>query len=237
MIQDLLLLANIIFLESVLSVDNAAVLAIMVKDLPERQRGKALRYGLWGAYLFRGLALLAAGWLIGIWWLKLLGGAYLLYLAWGHFTPKNDTLEEAVETKDSRIYRGALRLGLNRLWATIILVEIMDLAFSVDNVFAAVALTNKMYIVIVGVCVGILLMRLVAGWFVKLIVKHPQLEGSAYLVIGLLGTKLILEAIVKKFIVGDIQLEFDWLPANFDLYFSALILIIFFTPLIYKKWK
>src|SRR4051794_34306205 len=72
---------NLILIESLLSVDNAAVLATMVLDLPKNQRPKALRYGIIGAYLFRGLSLLFAAALISIWWFKPLGGMYLLYLA------------------------------------------------------------------------------------------------------------------------------------------------------------
>jgi predicted tellurium resistance membrane protein TerC len=59
---------NLILIESLLSVDNAAVLATMVMDLPEHQRPKALKWGIIGAYVFRGLALLFASLLIKIWY-------------------------------------------------------------------------------------------------------------------------------------------------------------------------
>jgi predicted tellurium resistance membrane protein TerC len=78
----LAIIGNLILIESLLSVDNAAVLATMVRDLPEKERNKALKYGIWGAYIFRGLAMLFASILIQIWWLKPLGGAYLLYLVY-----------------------------------------------------------------------------------------------------------------------------------------------------------
>ena len=71
---------NLILIESLLSVDNAAVLATMVLDLPKDQRPKALRYGIVGAYVFRGLALLFTAFLISFWWFKPLGGIYLLVL-------------------------------------------------------------------------------------------------------------------------------------------------------------
>ena len=78
----LAIVGNLIIIESLLSVDNAAVLATMVMDLPEKQRNKALKYGIWGAYIFRGLAMIFASFLIQIWWLKPLGGLYLLYLVY-----------------------------------------------------------------------------------------------------------------------------------------------------------
>src|SRR6476659_3792353 len=76
------IIGMLIIIESLLSVDNAAVLATMVMDLPKEQRNKALKYGIIGAYVFRGLCLLFAAWLVTIWWLKPLGGLYLLYLVW-----------------------------------------------------------------------------------------------------------------------------------------------------------
>ena len=79
------IILNLIVIESLLSVDNAAVLATMVMDLPAEQRKKALRYGIFGAYIFRGLALIFAAVLIKIWWLKPIGGLYLFYLVMSSF--------------------------------------------------------------------------------------------------------------------------------------------------------
>ena len=96
----LLIILNLILIESLLSVDNAAVLATMVMDLPPEQRSKALRYGIIGAYVFRGICLLLAAFLVQIWWLKPLGGLYLLYMAYDYFRtkktpdPGDDTLNK-----------------------------------------------------------------------------------------------------------------------------------------------
>jgi predicted tellurium resistance membrane protein TerC len=65
----LLIILNLIVIESLLSVDNAAVLATMVIDLPREQRSRALRYGIIGAYAMRGVCLFLAAWLVQIWWL------------------------------------------------------------------------------------------------------------------------------------------------------------------------
>ena len=87
--QALLIILNLIIIESLLSVDNAAVLATMVMDLPKEQRKKALKYGIIGAYVFRGICLVLASWLIKIWWLKALGGMYLMYLFFNYFSRLN----------------------------------------------------------------------------------------------------------------------------------------------------
>jgi YkoY family integral membrane protein len=231
----LIIVLNLFILESLLSVDNAAVLAVMVRDLPGRQRAKALRYGLIGAYVFRGLCLFLAAWLIKIMWLKILGGLYLLWLAYGHFTKANDTIEETTERKDSKIFKWGLSIGLNPFWATVLIVEIADLAFSIDNVFAAVALSDKFWVIMLGVAIGILAMRFVAGWFVKMLDRYPTLEGSAFVVIGILGLKLVISGVGNySAFVHPVTEVME--SHYFDFVFSALMMAIFFFPLLkFKK--
>lgn len=229
---------NLVLIESVLSIDNAAVLATMVIKLPENQRGKALKYGIIGAYAFRGLCLLLAAWLMKIWWLEPIGGAYLVWLAVSHFA-KGKTVEqeaeEAVTTEGSRLYRYTLgRLG--PFWATVIAVEIMDLAFSLDNVLAAVGYVkgypypSNVVLVCLGVFIGILAMRFAAQGFVKLLERYPFLENCAFLVIGLLGVKLVLGA-VKHLMEGSAIAKF--LSSHvFDLTVSIATLAIFILPVL-----
>jgi YkoY family integral membrane protein len=189
----LIIILNLIIIESLLSVDNAAVLATMVMDLPKHQRAKALRYGIIGAYVFRGLCLIFAAWLIQIWWLKPLGGAYLLYLAYDFFRRKNTPQhEDDMLVKEEKWFYKITYGLIGQFWATVVAVEIMDLAFSLDNVFAAVAFTDNIWLICIGVFIGILAMRFVAQWFVKLLERFPFLETSAFLVIGILGFKLFL---------------------------------------------
>lgn len=199
-LASLTVVVNLILIESLLSVDNAAVLATMVLDLPKDQRRKALKYGIIGAYVFRGICLLFAAVLIQIWWFKPVGGIYLLILAIRHFffTKKKDsveTLEEELHHKqETWFYRKTLG-AFGPFWATVILVELMDLAFSIDNVIAANAYTKNIILIWAGVFIGILAMRFVAQGFVKLMEKYPFLDTCAYLVIGILGAKLTLSLI------------------------------------------
>jgi YkoY family integral membrane protein len=187
----LALVGNLIITESRLSVDNAAVLATMVGDLNPEQRKKALRYGIFGAYLFRGLCILFASYLIEFWFLKPLGGLYLLYLVWDHFRAGPSEGDEHIEKEKSWLYKRTLGL-FGKFWATVALIELMDLAFSIDNVFAVVAFTDNLIIICLGVFIGILAMRLVAQAFVVLMGKYPFLETAAFVIIGILGLKLLL---------------------------------------------
>ncbi len=222
---------NLIIIESLLSIDNAAVLATMVLDLPPDQRSKALKYGIWGAYVFRGLAMLFAAILIKIWWLKPLGGLYLLYLVYNWYKGKQtqSTKDDLIDKKSSWLYRVTVG-SIGNFWATICLVELMDLAFSIDNVFAAVAFTPNIILVCLGVFIGILAMRLIAQRFVFLMEKYTFLETSAFLVIGILGIKLTLslfehfypESVLSKLLSSHYS----------DLGVSILTISIFFIPVI-----
>ncbi len=194
-LSSLLVIGNLIIIESLLSVDNAAVLATMVMDLPGKQRAAALKYGILGAYLFRGICLFFASFLAQIWWLKPIGGLYLLYLVWvwlkGRKTPQKD--DDYFDKRSNWFYQ--LSSGpLGAFWSTVLLIEMMDLAFSIDNIFAAVAFTDNLLLICIGVFIGILAMRFVAQGFVGLMERYPFLETCAFVVIGLLGIKLSLSA-------------------------------------------
>ncbi len=258
----LMVVLILVIIEGVLSVDNAAVLATMVMRLPEHQRGKALKYGIIGAYAFRGLCLALAAWLITIWWLEPLGGLYLLWLAWGHFSRHESVLEEgaeAVSTEGNFLYRCTIGL-IGPFWATVVAVEVMDLAFSIDNVVAAIAyvksypMPSKLVLVCIGVFLGILAMRFAATGFVKLMQRYPFLETCAFVVIGILGIKLIL-SVPRHFL--DEKHDFHaYLAAKspalssagdvvhgvlashyFDLGTSILTLLIFIVPVLWQRWK
>ncbi len=229
--QALLIILNLIIIESLLSVDNAAVLATMVMDLPKEQRKKALKYGIIGAYVFRGICLILAAWLIKIWWLKALGGLYLLYLFIDYFytksTPKTE--DDLLNKKESKFYKYTFGL-LGSFWSTVALVELMDLAFSIDNVFAAVAFTDNIYLIWTGVFIGILAMRFVAQSFVKLMEKYPFLEKAAFIVIGILGIKLLLS--IPAHYCTDMPI-FKFIESEkFDLFVSILTVLVFFVPVI-----
>jgi YkoY family integral membrane protein len=227
----LAIIGNLIVIESLLSVDNAAVLATMVMDLPEKQRDKALKYGIWGAYIFRGLAMVFAAFLIKIWWLKPLGGLYLLYLVYDFYKGKQTetTEDDFIDKKSNWLYRATVG-SLGNFWATVCLVELMDMAFSIDNVFAAVAFTPNIILVCVGVFIGILAMRFIAQWFVKLMSKYAFLEYAAFIVIAILGLKLTIsvyehfypEAALSKFLSSHTA----------DILVSGLTVSIFFIPIL-----
>jgi YkoY family integral membrane protein len=173
---------SLILIEGLLSVDNALAIAAMASHLPARQKYLALRLGIIGAYVFRGVALAFAAWIIENPWLKIAGAAYLIYLMIHHFNSQAKTGDQSPTALKPRGF-----------WGTIVAIEIMDISLSVDNVVAAVALSPKLWVVCAGVFIGILTLRFVAGYCIRLIEKLPILEHTAFLLIGYVGLILVVE--------------------------------------------
>jgi tellurite resistance protein TerC len=147
------------------------------------QRTAALRAGLLGAYAGRGLMLLAASIIVQNPWLKVLGAAYLVRLAF-------DNLGMAEENEaDSHVHP----IETNAFWGIVLTVEITDLVFSLDNVVAAVALSNQLWVVMLGVAIGILAMRFAAGFFSYAVRREPVLKNTAYILVLAIGVELLVE--------------------------------------------
>lgn len=185
------IIVSLIILEGLLSADNALVLAAMVKGLPEHQRKKALLYGIWGAYLFRFIAIGIGVYLVQFMWVKVLGGGYLLWLAIKFFYDKYK--ESQASEEDEEVTKGGIIIRLfGQFWGTVFLVEMMDIAFSIDSVLAAFAVSDQIWVLFLGGIFGVLMMRGVAGVFLKLLERIPELEASAFLIIAFVGLKMTL---------------------------------------------
>lgn len=206
---NLLAVLFLIFLEGILSLDNALVLALMVKPLPPAQQKKALTWGIWGAFAFRFIALFFLTKLMQLTAIKLLGGIYLLYIAVKGLVTEEEEPSTAV--------------GSLSLWRTILMVELMDIAFSVDSVMAAVSLTQSYWIVLLGGLLGIVMMRFAAGLFIQLIRAFPRMATTAYLLVFLIGTKLLIEGID----IGGINFHDSKNPESW-LFWFAMIGCVFY---------
>ena len=184
---DFLTIGLLVLLEGLLSADNALVLAILVLGLPRGEQRKALRYGILGAFAFRILATLLAVHLLQVAWVKLIGAGYLLYLVWGHFFGSGDA-EQRRSIKPARA-----AMGLSAFWATVVKVELTDIVFAVDSILVAVAMSPKTWVIISGGLLGIITMRLVIGKLLSLVRRYPALVDGAFVIIGWVGLKLLIE--------------------------------------------
>lgn len=239
MIAATLVFLNIILIEIILSIDNAAVLAVIVnKNLSNQvERAKALKYGILGAYIFRGLSLAFVSWiiynpLVGAWF-KMLGGLYLCYLFYTHLTPEPDSVEEGANM--GWLEKLCRMIGLNAFWTTVVMVEFLDIVFSIDNLVAVVALSSNIWVVVIAVFIGILGMRFVAQYFSRLLIKFPSLESSAFIVILLLGLKMFIAGVFDfKYFEGTTVHEILNSHST-DMWFSLITIVVFLIPIIKQK--
>ncbi|WP_210367710.1 TerC family protein [Bacillus sp. REN3] len=192
----------LIALEGLLAADNALVLAIMVRHLPEESRKKALFYGLAGAFVFRFVSLFAISFLVDVWQVQAIGALYLLFMSLNHIVRKvfikNRGDKEGTQKTDERKKSG--------FWMTVLKVELSDIAFAVDSILAAVALAvmlpdtplpqiggldgGKFLVIFAGGMIGLIIMRFAANMFVKLLHSRPGLEIAAFGIVGWVGVKL-----------------------------------------------
>jgi tellurite resistance protein TerC len=175
---------TLIMIEGLLSVDNAMAIAALASHLPVNQQKLALRLGMFGAFGFRGLCMALAAFIIASPWLKIVGSLYLLYLMSSNLS-QIEQFEEEGEHESKNKQTG--------FWLTIVTIELMDLVLSIDNIVAAVAIDPRLWVVITGVCIGIAVLRFLAGFCIKLIEKQPILEKAAFLLIGYIGCILLIE--------------------------------------------
>lgn len=192
---------TLVLLEGLLSADNALVLAVMVKHLPKEQQKKALLYGIIGAYIFRFIAIGVGVYLVQITWIKVAGGLYLLWIALSnlfHLEFKlarvgNIPLIPYIGKKGVEEESEVKNKGLG-FWRTVLAVEIMDIAFSIDSVLAAFGVSEEVWVLFLGGIFGVLMMRGVAQVFLKLIDRFPELEKAAFILIIIIGVKMIAGA-------------------------------------------
>lgn len=223
----------LVALEGLLAADNALVLAIMVKHLPEEERKRALFYGLAGAFVFRFASLFIISFLVDVWQIQAIGALYLLFIAINHIVRKvafKNKGEEKVEKEKAKA----------GFWGTVLKVELADIAFAVDSILAAVALamtlpnTNlpqiggmdggKFIVIFTGGLIGLIIMRFAANFFVKLLQAKPGLEIAAFAIVGWVGVKLAVLTLGHPD-VGVISYEFAHSTQWKLIFYSVLILI------------
>lgn len=203
-IETLFVLLILVALEAVLSADNAIALASIARGLssPKLQR-QALNFGLAIAYILRISLILVATWAVRYWQLELVGALYLLWLVFQYFTSN-------LEEDNDRTSR------FSSLWQAIPLIAFTDLAFSLDSVTTAVAVSDRIGLVLAGGTIGVIALRFLSGLFVRWIEEFVHLEDAGYITVGLVGVRLLLRSLHSQFVpsqwmlVSAIVLLFAW---------------------------
>ena len=207
----LLLLPVLVGLEVVLSADNAIALAAIAKGLKsQNQQKQALNLGLVFALFFRISLILVSRWVLGFKPLMAAGAAYLLWLCADHFINNSSQVElpepELLDSKslENKSINESLNIFANvisadnlfgfdrKLAGTAISIALTDLAFSLDSVAAAVAVSDKLWLVITGGIIGVVALRLSSNLFIELLNNYPRLEAAGYIAVGLVGIQLLV---------------------------------------------
>ena len=182
-----LLLPVLIGLEIVLSADNAIALAAIARKQPDpAAQQRALNLGLVFALLFRVVLILAAQWVLNFRPLMGAGAVYLLWLCLSHFFLQSANDDDAASEESP----GPAEAAAKSLAATAFTIALTDLAFSLDSVAAAVAVSDRIALVITGGVVGVVALRLSSGLFIRLLQRYRRLEAAGYLAVGLVGIQL-----------------------------------------------
>jgi YkoY family integral membrane protein len=201
--QTLLLLPVLVALECVLSADNAIALAALTQGLQNLElERRALNIGLVFAYVLRMALILTASSVIGYWQFELAGALYLLWLVFQYFTSESDAEHH---------HHGP---RFTSLWQAIPLIALTDLAFSLDSVTTAIAVSQETWLILVGGTIGIVALRFMAGLFIRWLNEFSHLEDAGYITVALVGIRLLLR------VVNDSLVPPEWLMI-------ALIAVVF----------
>lgn len=194
--ETLLLLPVLIALEAVLSADNAIALAALTQGLYERkQQQRALNIGLVLAYVLRMTLILTATWVIHFWQVELAGALYLLWLVWQYFSSSSDD--------DGEHPHHGPRFA--SLWQAIPMIAVTDLAFSLDSVTTAIAISDEIWVILLGATIGVITLRFMAGLFIRWLNEFTHLEDAGYLTVALVGVRLLIR------VINDGLVPPDWL--------------------------
>ncbi len=191
------LLPVIVSLELVLSADNAVALASITKNLNNIDlQTKALNIGIFIALLLRILVILTAQFILNFWPVKLIGGIYLISLSISKFynlnnSGSNDNNQNNNIKSDISIVN------------VILLLSVTDLAFSIDSITAAVAISDQFLLVITGAIIGVIALRFTSGLFIKWLEIYINLEKAGYIAVAIIGIKLILQLILYKLVIPE----------------------------------
>ncbi|MDV3353730.1 DUF475 domain-containing protein [Leptolyngbyaceae cyanobacterium CCMR0082] len=186
-IETLLQLIVLVAMEAVLTADNAIALAGLAQTLqqPELER-RALNIGLGLAYVFRMLLVVGTAWVLQFWQFELAGALYLLWLAGRYFTTKPPDSSQLVQASSH--------------WQIIPLMVLTDLAFSLDSVTTALAISQELWLIMLGGTIGVVLLRFLAGLFIQWLQEFVYLEDAGYWAVALVGMRLLLRVVNPEWV-------------------------------------
>ncbi len=170
---------SIILIDLLLAGDNALVIAMAVRALPQRQRRLAIAFGAAAAVVLRVVITILAARLLGIEFIKLLGGAFIIWIA-------VKVLADASSGPAGEPPRGQL---LKAIW----FIVVADITMSLDNVLAvAGAARGSVPLIIFGLCVSIPFVVFSSNLIATLMDRYPVVVYLGAAVLGKVGGEMML---------------------------------------------
>jgi len=184
-------LLTIIWINIILSGDNAVVIALAARSLPEHQQKKAVFWGAGAAVIMRIILTIVAVELLKLPYLKLIGGALLLWIAVKLLIPEDDG-DDGIESSSN-------------LWGAIKTILIADLVMSLDNVIGvAAAAKGSIVLLVLGLLISIPLVIFGATMLMRLMERFPVIITIGAGILGWVAGEMAATDPVLK----------DWVNAN-----------------------
>jgi YjbE family integral membrane protein len=179
-------LAEILWLNIILSGDNAVVIGLAAAGLAPHLRARAVLFGIVAAAVLRIIFSIFATYLLSLWWVDIVGGLALLYIAWGFWRELRHKADDAA-TEGGEAEQKSLMAAL---WQIIV----ADVSMSLDNVLAVAAVArNNLPMLVTGLMVSIVLMGVLGGALARLLDRYKVIAYVGLALIAWIGVELLWE--------------------------------------------
>ena len=189
-----LAVGQIIMIDILLGGDNAVVIALACRKLPDAQRTKGIIWGTAGAIVLRVILIFFALTLLAIPFLKIVGAVLLLWIGIKLLVPENDDDHSNIQASD-------------KLWAAVKTVIIADFVMSLDNVIAiagaagAAGSDHQMPLVIFGLLVSIPIIVWGSQLVIKLMDRFPAVITVGAMLLGwIAGTMAVSDPALSAWV-------------------------------------
>ncbi|MCJ0765795.1 TerC family protein [Variovorax terrae] len=178
-------LVKIIWINIILSGDNAVVIALAARSLPPHQQRKAIFWGSGAAVVLRIVLTVVAAKLLELSFLQIIGGCLLLWIGVQLLGDEEDGDGEGKE--------------YGNLMAAVRTILIADLVMSLDNVIAvAAAAKGSMLLLVLGLAISIPLVIFGSTLMIKLMERFPIIVTLGAALIGWVGGETIVSDVLLK---------------------------------------
>ena len=203
MLEDSIIFTQIIFINVIMSADNAIIIGMIAANFAPKHRNQIVMWGLFGALLFRIIFAFFASYLFAFSFVKIVGGLLLIWIV-------NDMRNDLFSTKKIRSPKLASKEP--SYLQSVYKVLFADITLSFDNVIGVVgAAKNNLNLLLFGLFLSVVLVGTLARFFAEKIKKYKWL--------GYLGLIAILVVALQLIIGGLIDLNVLSVNETFKKYF------------------